>query len=119
VRKFSYRHRTQQLMLHYQLDVLELPINSPLRNTHSMFWSVQSTDEGGYRPNGFHAAVNRGDIQLFPSARVKGFGADGRSVILSTGQSLPVDVVISSTGFTSSWSHLFDGAFLFIMSSGT
>ena len=84
-----------------------------------MFWSVQSTDEGGYRPNGFHAAVNRGDIQLFPSARVKGFGADGRSVILSTGQSLPVDVVISSTGFTSSWSHLFDGAFLFIMSSGT
>ncbi|KAF8699385.1 hypothetical protein AX14_000999 [Amanita brunnescens Koide BX004] len=90
------------------LDVLEVPKNSPLRNTHSIFWDILTTDEGGYRPNGFHAAVNRGDVQLFSSAHVKGFGADGRSVVLSTGHSLPADVLILSTGFTSSWKHLFD-----------
>jgi dimethylaniline monooxygenase (N-oxide forming) len=46
---------------------------------------------------------------------VKSFGADGRSVILSTGQSLPADVVILATGYASSWSRLFDGASLFII----
>ncbi|KAF8715645.1 hypothetical protein AX14_012525 [Amanita brunnescens Koide BX004] len=89
-------------------DVLELPKSSPLRNTHSIFWNVQITDEGTYRPDGFYAAVNRGDIELFPSAHVTGFGADGHSVVLSTGQSLPADVVILATGYTSSWSRLFD-----------
>lgn len=89
-------------------DVLDLPKNSPLRSTYSLFWNVRTTDEGAYRPDSFYAAVNRGDIHLFPSAHVKGFGADGRSVILSTGQSLPADVVILATGYTSSWSRLFD-----------
>ncbi|KAF8334414.1 FAD/NAD-P-binding domain-containing protein [Amanita rubescens] len=89
-------------------DVLELPNNSPLRSTHSLFWNVRTTDEGTYRPDSFFAAVNRGDIQLFPSAHVEGFGADGRSVTLSTGQSLPADVVVLATGYTSSWSRLFD-----------
>jgi len=90
------------------LDILEVPRNSPLRNTKSLFWNMHTTDEGVYRPDSFYAAVSRRDIQAFPSTHVEGFGADGRSVILSTGERLPADVVILATGFTSSWSRLFD-----------
>jgi dimethylaniline monooxygenase (N-oxide forming) len=80
---------------------------------------MHTTDEGVYSPESFYAAVSRRDIQVFPSTHVEGFGLDGRSVILSTGQSLPADVVILATGFTSSWSRIFDGSSLFIVLLGT
>lgn len=95
-----------------QLDALKLPQNSPLRNTHSLFWGIRVNDEGVPRPTGFHALVNSGKIKVVSPARVEGFGEDGFSVILNNGKALRADVVILATGYTSSWEGIFDGIWL-------
>ncbi|KAF8061622.1 FAD/NAD-P-binding domain-containing protein [Lyophyllum atratum] len=76
------------------LDVYSIPKDSPLRNAHSLFWGIRTNDEGAYRANSFYGLVS--------------FGSDGRSLILSNGQTLPADVVILATGYTSSWTNIFD-----------
>lgn len=45
-------------------------------------------------------------------ARVVGFADDGRSLLLNDGRTLPADVVILATGYTSSWSKIFDGGYI-------
>ncbi|KAG6861662.1 hypothetical protein C0995_013664 [Termitomyces sp. Mi166 len=90
------------------LDLYSLPTNSPLRNTHSVFWGIRTNDEGSYRLNSFHGLVQSGKIKLVAPARATGFGDDGKSVTLKDGQVLSADVVILATGFKSSWTSLFD-----------
>ncbi|KAF5386925.1 hypothetical protein D9615_001925 [Tricholomella constricta] len=90
------------------LDVYSVPKNSPLRNAHSMFWGIRTNDEGAYRANSFHGLVSSGKIELVAPARVQGFGDDGRSLTLNNGKILPADVVILATGYTSSWTNIFD-----------
>lgn len=86
-----------------------LPVDSPLRNTHSAFWGIRTNDDGYYRPNSFYGLVQSGKIRLVAPARATGFGDDGKSVTLNDGQVLSADVVILATGFKSSWTSLFDG----------
>ncbi|GLB35449.1 putative pyridine nucleotide-disulphide oxidoreductase [Lyophyllum shimeji] len=90
------------------LDVYSLPKESPLRNAHSLFWGIRTNDEGAYRANSFHGLVSSGQIQLAAPARAKGYGSDGRSLILSSGKTLLADVVILATGYKSSWTEIFD-----------
>lgn len=74
-----------------------------------MFWSIRTNDEGVPRPNGFHALVNEGKIDLIAPTRVEKYGTDGHSVVLENGTTLRADAVILATGYSSSWDHLFDG----------
>lgn len=94
---------------HLQLDACAVPKNSPLRNAHSLFWGIRSNDEGVYRENGFHSLVNAGRIKLVAPARVEGFADDGRSLKLNNGKMLEASAVILATGYSSSWSKIFDG----------
>jgi len=88
---------------------LRVPNNSPLRNTHSLFWGIRSNDEGVRRPTGFHALVNLGKISVEAPVRVESFGSNGRSVVLNNGKVLKANAVILGTGYTSSWKNIFDG----------
>ncbi|KAG6810296.1 hypothetical protein H0H92_012520 [Tricholoma furcatifolium] len=90
------------------LNVYPLPKDSPLRNVHSLFWGVRTNDEGNYRPNSFFGLASSGKIELAAPARVIGYGPDGKSVVLSNGSTLPADVVVLATGYSSSWTGLFD-----------
>ncbi|EGN94619.1 hypothetical protein SERLA73DRAFT_77381 [Serpula lacrymans var. lacrymans S7.3] len=87
---------------------LSIPSTSPLLTSHSLFWGIRTNDEGSPRSNGFHALVNAGKIQLVASNRVSSFGPDGHSVVLRDGSSVRADVVVLSTGYTSSWKGIFD-----------
>lgn len=78
-------------------------MGSPLRNTHSLFWSIRIDDEGAPSPERFFNLVNAGKIDLIAPARAKQFGDDGKSIILEDGRIIEADAVILSTGFTSSW----------------
>jgi dimethylaniline monooxygenase (N-oxide forming) len=55
-----------------QLDVLKIPKDSPLRNTHSMFWGIRTNDEGTGRNDGFHAIAKQERIDLVALTMVKG-----------------------------------------------
>lgn len=83
-----------------------------MRNCHSLFWGIRTNDEGAYRPNGFHGLVHAGQIELVAPTRVVGFCSDGRSLMLQNRKTLPADVVILATGYSSSWTKLFDGKVL-------
>ncbi|KAF8588578.1 FAD/NAD(P)-binding domain-containing protein [Ramaria rubella] len=101
-------HGFWNLLAESSLDTLNLPKDSPLRNTSSIFWGVRSNDEGVVRSNGFYSLVNAGKIQVVSPARVERFGDNGRSVVLNDGQHLKADAVILSTGYSSSWGRIFD-----------
>ncbi|OCH90140.1 FAD/NAD(P)-binding domain-containing protein [Obba rivulosa] len=87
---------------------LSVPGNSPLRRAHSLFWGIRTNDEGVGRPDGFHALVNAGKIELIAPARAASYGADGHSVVLNDGRVVEADAVILCTGYTSSWDKVFD-----------
>ncbi|TFK37874.1 FAD/NAD-P-binding domain-containing protein [Crucibulum laeve] len=85
-----------------------IPPDSPLRHAHSLFWAIRTNDEGGYRPNSFHALVTTGKIEALAPARVVSYGVDGHSVVLNDGRVVKADIVILATGYTSSWGAIFD-----------
>ncbi|KAJ3529431.1 hypothetical protein NM688_g7855 [Phlebia brevispora] len=87
---------------------LSIPADSPLHNTHSLFWGLRTNDEGVSRSDGFHTLVNSGKIELIAPARANTFGTDGRSIILTDGRLVEADAVILATGFSSSWNKIFD-----------
>ncbi|KAF8994699.1 hypothetical protein BDQ17DRAFT_1401381 [Cyathus striatus] len=91
-------------------NTFKIPPESPLRRAHSLFWSIRTNDEGAGRPNGFHALVNAGVIEVIAPAHVEGYATDGRSVLLSNGKNVPADVVVLCTGYTSSWGKIFDAS---------
>ncbi|KAF8585177.1 FAD/NAD(P)-binding domain-containing protein [Ramaria rubella] len=90
------------------LDTLQIPQDSPLRNTHSLFWAARANDEGVGRPNGFYPLVHAGKIQLAAPARVECYGDDGKSVVLTNGEILKADAVVLATGYASSWNGIFN-----------
>lgn len=92
---------------------LNIPLNSPLRRTHSLFYGVRTNDEGNGRPNGFHALVNAGKIDLIAPARAIGYEQSQKpnqiKVKLNDGRTLEACAVVLATGYKSSWEALFDG----------
>ena len=98
-----------EFILYYQFDAMKIPKDSPLRKAHSLFWGIRTNDEGVGRPNGFHSLLHSGKIELVAPARVECYGNDGNSVILNNGVTLNASAVILATGYSSSWSKLFDG----------
>ncbi|TFK38927.1 FAD/NAD-P-binding domain-containing protein [Crucibulum laeve] len=85
-----------------------IPEDSPLRNTASLYWDTRTNDDGVVRDNSYQSLVKAGKIQLVTPARALAYKEDGRSLLLSNGQSLSADVVILATGYTSSWCKIFD-----------
>ncbi|KAJ6507903.1 FAD/NAD-P-binding domain-containing protein [Mycena vitilis] len=86
---------------------MKIPEDSPLRLTYSLLWHMRTDDEGVPREDGFHALVNQGKIKVIAPARMTGYG-DGRSVLLSNGQTIEADPVILATGYASTWTDIFD-----------
>ena len=95
-----------------QKHVLGLPSDSPLRNTHSIFWDTRTNDEGVPRDGSFHSFANAGKIKMISPARVATFGDDGKSVVLDDGSTVPASAVILATGYKSTWRPIFDGEYL-------
>lgn len=91
---------------------LAVPSESPLRRTHSLFWGVRTNDEGAGRPDGFHALVNAGMVNLIAPARALHYAPTGEtnaiSVRLTDGRSITANAVILATGFGSSWAKIFN-----------
>lgn len=86
---------------------LSIPQNSPLRNSHSLFWGIRTNEEGAGKKDGFYALCNEGKIKLVAPARVVKYVSDGESVLLSNGTEIKANAVILATGFGSSWTNLF------------
>ncbi|KAF7346579.1 FAD /NAD-P-binding domain-containingprotein [Mycena sanguinolenta] len=82
--------------------------DSPLRNTHSLFWSIRVTEDGVARSNKFPALVETGNIKVIALTRVHGFGPDGKSVLLDDGRLVKANLVLLATGYRSSWTNVFD-----------
>ncbi|KAF9035558.1 hypothetical protein BJ165DRAFT_1533546 [Panaeolus papilionaceus] len=89
------------------LDAFDIPHDSPLRSTHSLFWGVRTSDEGKTRPTSFHTLAVSGNIEMIAPARAVGYLNDGESVSISTGRKVKPKVVILATGYQSSWTQLF------------
>ncbi|THU85521.1 FAD/NAD-P-binding domain-containing protein [Dendrothele bispora CBS 962.96] len=85
-----------------------IPKDSPLRLSQDIFWSLRVNDEVCRRGNSFHTLAREGKIKLIAPKRAVCFGKDGRSVVLSDGQIIKADAIILATGYTSSWSKIFD-----------
>ncbi|KAH9939295.1 FAD/NAD-P-binding domain-containing protein [Epithele typhae] len=96
-----FLHKTSTGKIH---DAMDLPRDSPLRDTSSMYWNIRTNDEGIPRANGFHALVNAGKIAFIPRARAERFGSDGQSLVLEDGRSIPASAVVFGTRYKSSWS---------------
>ncbi|KAI6131220.1 FAD/NAD(P)-binding domain-containing protein [Pisolithus croceorrhizus] len=86
---------------------LNIPQNSPLRNSHSLFWGIRTNEEGAGKKDGFHALCNEGKIKLVAPARAVKYTDDGESVLLSNGTEIKANTVILATGFKSSWTNIF------------
>ncbi|KAI6096926.1 FAD/NAD(P)-binding domain-containing protein [Pisolithus croceorrhizus] len=86
---------------------LNIPQNSPLRNSHSLFWGIRTNDEGTGKKDGFHTLCNEGKIKLAAPARAVKYMGDGESVLLSNGTEIKANAVILATGYTSSWTNIF------------
>lgn len=98
----------QILTIFRQFHAYNIPNQSPLRRTQSLFWGVRISDEGLVRPDSFHGLVTSGHIDLAAPTRAIGYSEDGKSLLLSDGQTLPAKVVILATGYQSSWSPIFE-----------
>jgi dimethylaniline monooxygenase (N-oxide forming) len=93
-------------------SALSIPSDSPLRNTHSLFWDIRTNDEGAPRPDSFFSLVNTGKIELIAPARAQSYGRDGL-VKLEDGRELFASAIVLCTGYESSWKNIFDGVFFF------
>lgn len=89
-----------------QFRAYGIPVGSPLRRIHSLFWGVRFGDEGQVRPDSFYSLANAGIIEVIVPARVLGYAEDGESLLLSNGKLFRPKVVILATGYQSSWSPI-------------
>ncbi|KAI8989847.1 FAD/NAD(P)-binding domain-containing protein [Trametes punicea] len=89
-------------------QAMDIPKESPLRNTVSMFWHIRVNDEGIPRPDGFHALALQGKIDVLTPSHAAGFSKDGTSILLDDGRAIRASALILATGYRSSWSPLFD-----------
>ncbi|KAG6335021.1 hypothetical protein ID866_4066 [Astraeus odoratus] len=84
---------------------LNIPKDSPLRNSHSIFWGIRTNDEGVGKKDSFYALVNEGKIKLVAPTRAEQYVENG--VLLGNGTELRANAVILATGFGSSWTGIF------------
>ncbi|KAL0575359.1 hypothetical protein V5O48_006610 [Marasmius crinis-equi] len=95
---------------HY--DAMSIPKDSPLRFSHPLFWTIRVGDPGLPRENSFYSLVNNHKVNVVAPVRVTGYGTgpsdDTITLQLNNGTVLVATAVILATGFTSSWSNLFD-----------
>ncbi|KAI0658609.1 FAD/NAD(P)-binding domain-containing protein [Cubamyces menziesii] len=89
-------------------QAMNIPKDSPLRNSVLPYWHTRVNDEGVPRPNSFHALAVAGKIEVHTPAHAVGYGEDGKSIMLDDGRTLPASAVVLATGYQSSWSPLFD-----------
>lgn len=102
-------HGMWNVIIADSVKAMGIPKDSLLHLTYSPFWQMRTNDEGVPRANSFHVLATQGKIQVVAPARVTGYGDDGRSVLLSNGETLSADLVILATGYASSWPDIFDG----------
>ncbi|KAI6046404.1 FAD/NAD(P)-binding domain-containing protein [Pisolithus marmoratus] len=86
---------------------LNVPEDSPLRNSYSLFWGIRTNEEGAGKKDGFYALCNEGKIKLAVPARAVKYTDDGESVLLSNGTKVKANAVLLATGFGSSWTNIF------------
>ncbi|KAJ3527639.1 hypothetical protein NMY22_g9712 [Coprinellus aureogranulatus] len=84
----------------------EIPEDSPLRDTHSLFWDTRYGDQGVRRDDSFPALASQGKITLRTKVHVSRYYEGG--VELGTGEKLEAAAVILATGYRSSWDGMFD-----------
>lgn len=94
------------------MNAYNIPKDSPLRITQSLFWGVRTNDVGSVSPDSYLARAVNGEVDVVAPARAVGFALDGESVLLDTGKTLKADAVILATGYKSSWPKMISGAFL-------
>ncbi|EIM86307.1 FAD/NAD-P-binding domain-containing protein [Stereum hirsutum FP-91666 SS1] len=86
-----------------------IPLGSPLRNTHSLFWEYRSDDLGAPSSTDWLSLANNSPssgIKIISPAKV--IGLESQAVLLSDGSKVNADAVVLGTGFSSSWDALFD-----------
>ncbi|KAF9012085.1 FAD/NAD-P-binding domain-containing protein [Hymenopellis radicata] len=103
----KFVHTFWRFLQNSSVRVLRSTTKLSLRRTHSLFWSVHTSDEGAKRDDSFYSLVNAGQIELI-SGKVTGYTPDGTGVALSNGSTLHADAIILATGYSSSWEGLFD-----------
>ncbi|KDR77612.1 hypothetical protein GALMADRAFT_245759 [Galerina marginata CBS 339.88] len=86
----------------------DIPANSPLRRTPSLFWGIRTNDEGRAHAGSYYSLVNAGQIEIVAPTRTIAFSDDGRSVLFNNHKAVSAQVVILATGWQSSWSNIFD-----------
>ncbi|XP_006457665.1 hypothetical protein AGABI2DRAFT_213163 [Agaricus bisporus var. bisporus H97] len=91
------------------MDAYNIPKDSPLRITQSLFWGVRTNDVGSVSPDSYLARAVNGEVDVVAPARAVGFALDGESVLLDTGKTLKADAVILATGYKSSWPKIISG----------
>ena len=92
-----------------QYKALKIPENSPLRNSHSLFWGIRTNDEGAAKEDSFFSLSTSGKIKLAAPNRAMEYDGDGQSLLLRDGTELKADAVVLATGFGSSWTRIFTG----------
>ncbi|KAJ3512117.1 hypothetical protein NLJ89_g3713 [Agrocybe chaxingu] len=88
-------------------DAFALPLDSPLRSKHNVFWCIRLSDEGVPFAKGFHALADAGKIGLVAPAHVIGYAQDGESIRVDNGTSIKAKAVVLCTGYKSSWESIF------------
>ncbi|KAL4071251.1 hypothetical protein V8B97DRAFT_1871036 [Scleroderma yunnanense] len=86
---------------------LNIPEDSPLRNSYSIFWGIRTTDEGIGRKDCFYSLSLDRKIKLAAPNRAMGYTGDGQALLLRDGTELKANAVILATGFRSSWTGIF------------
>jgi hypothetical protein len=88
-------------------DAFDIPKDSPLRTTHTLFWGLRTNDEGKPRSTSFHTLAVAKAFEIIAPARVVGFSGDRESVSTSTGRDIKSKAIVLATGYQSSWTDIF------------
>ncbi|KAL4071253.1 hypothetical protein V8B97DRAFT_2043915 [Scleroderma yunnanense] len=86
---------------------LDIPEDSLLRNSYSLFWGTHTNDEGVKRKDSFYSLALDGKIELVAPTKVVGYTDGGQSLLLRNGTKLRANTVILATGYSSSWAPIF------------
>ncbi|KAF6749378.1 hypothetical protein DFP72DRAFT_1073202 [Ephemerocybe angulata] len=100
-------HAVMDLLSTTSYKAYNIPLDSPFRRAHSLFWSVRLSDDGAVRSDSFYSLVGAGAIDVVAPHRVKGYSTDGSGVTLNDGTTLSAKVVLLATGYQSSWTGIF------------
>lgn len=97
-------------------EACKVPTSSPLRKIHDLFWTFHASDEGIADENRFHGLVDKGKIDMIAPTHARGYvesgidesGSPTVTVETTDGRFVKANAVITCTGYSSSWTKLFD-----------